>query len=112
MSDDLKALLREASKELKHLAELVDDSYKGRSWEVLAADGDDMAKLPRRIDDALAGHDDHVALADIAGLQRYSLATIGVIDGVDHGAEMEEDDEGEFILLADIFRLKEKACNT
>lgn len=62
--------------------------------------------LAIRIDEALAGQDDQVALADIADLQRYSLATIGVIDGVDHGAEMEEDDEGEYVLLADVLRIK------
>ncbi|MGP6241939.1 hypothetical protein V8Z86_07935, partial [Aeromonas salmonicida subsp. salmonicida] len=48
---------------------------------------------------------DMVSLSDIASLQRYTIATIGVVDGKDHGAEMEEDDEGEYVLLADALML-------
>lgn len=66
--------------------------------------------LDERIDAALAGKLpdqplDMVSLSDIASLQRYTIATIGVVDGKDHGAEMEGDDEGEYVLLADALML-------
>lgn len=79
---------------------------------VLRAPGiDRLIALGNKIDLELAklgvsvAADDTVALSDIADLQRYSL---GSPSDWHTGAEMEEDDEGEFVLLADILRLKEK----
>lgn len=52
-----------------------------------------------------ANQDELVSVSDIASLQRYTIATIGVVDGKDYGAEMEGDDEGEYVLLADALML-------
>lgn len=61
-----------------------------------------------RIDASLVGKlpepavsDATVALSDIASLQRYALGGYCDDFGQDCGAEMEQDDEGEYILLAE-----------
>lgn len=46
-----------------------------------------------------------VAVSDVATLPRWSLGGHCDSFGSDCGAEMEKDDEGEFILLADVLRL-------
>lgn len=106
--EELIALLREASKELKHLAEVADDNHGGRSWEDLVAHGDQSADLPQRIDAALAGPVDLVALSDVADLQRYTLGGHCDSFGQDCEAEMEEDDEGEYLLFIDVLNLGPK----
>lgn len=54
---------------------------------------------------AMVHDDNQVTAEDVASLQRYDVATIGVVDGKDYGAEMEGDDEGECILLSDALSL-------
>ena len=65
-----------------------------------------------RIDAALAGKlpepavsDATVALSGIASLQRYTLGGYCDDFGQDCGAEMEQDDDGEYILLAEALML-------
>lgn len=57
----------------------------------------------------LAGHSgrqqDAVSLPDISNLQRYALGGHCDSFGQDCGAEMEQDDEGEYILLAEALTL-------
>ena len=72
----------------------------------------DFHGLVSRIDAALAGKlpdpavsDATVALSDIASLQRYTLGGHCDSFGQDCGAEMEQDDEGEYILLAEALML-------
>lgn len=71
-----------------------------------------FADLLQRIDALLAAQvpepavpDALVALSDIASLQRYTLGGHCDSFGQDCGAEMEPDDEGEYILLADALPL-------
>ncbi|HDN9016675.1 TPA: DUF3850 domain-containing protein [Aeromonas salmonicida] len=66
--------------------------------------------LDERIDAALAGKLperslDMVSLSDIASLQRYTLGSTAHTLGRTYDAEMEEDDEGEYVLLADALML-------
>ncbi|ELI6443103.1 DUF3850 domain-containing protein [Aeromonas salmonicida subsp. salmonicida] len=66
--------------------------------------------LDERIDAALAGKLpdqplDMVSLSDIASLQRYTLGGHCDSFGQDCGSEMEQDDEGEYVLLADALML-------
>lgn len=96
MNDDLIALLRRCR---PHIADQID--------RVRAYEND----LLRDIDAAIADlptPDGRVTLSDVASLQRWSLGGHCDSFGQDRGAEMEEDDEGEFILLADVLRLGTK----
>lgn len=89
MNDDLIALLREAKAALN-----------GEIDIPLAITG--------RIDEMIAGLSAPgtlVSVSDAAALPRWSLGGHCDSFGQDCGAEMEEDDEGEFILLADVLRM-------
>ena len=120
MNDDLIALLREARKLLSQgdfstgyccCGDPMDThGYMGPHGPVDAG-SHAATDLAVRIDAALAEPDDLVALSDVASLQRWGPAPVfGQCRTYTPGgrAEMEEDDEGEFILLADVLRLKEK----
>ncbi|MDF8330531.1 DUF3850 domain-containing protein [Aeromonas salmonicida] len=52
-----------------------------------------------------ANQDELVSVSDIASLQRYTLGGNCDSFGQDCGAEMERDDEGEYVLLADALTL-------
>lgn len=117
MIEDLKALLREAKAVVPQgnfdtgyccCGEPMDThGFMGNHGPV--DEGRHLAtNLILRIDEALAGQEDAVALSDIADLQRWTMGGHCDSFGQDCGAEMEEDDEGEYVLLADILRLKEK----
>lgn len=108
---ELAAQLSDATRQCGVMADLLREVT-----QVIPAIGVAIDDLPvvdaflERIEAALAGKLpeqslDMVSLSDIASLQRYTIATIGVVDGKDHGAEMEEDDEGEYVLLADALML-------
>ncbi|MFM1691753.1 ASCH/PUA domain-containing protein [Aeromonas salmonicida] len=114
---ELAAQLSDATRQCGVMAGLLREARNNvdqvRRWGRFDHDegcGAEAALLLERIDAALAGKLpdqplDMVSLSDIASLQRYTIATIGVVDGKDHGAEMEEDDEGEYVLLADALML-------
>ncbi|MFM4808585.1 DUF3850 domain-containing protein [Aeromonas hydrophila] len=88
---------------LRHQREFVADNV----W-----DDEERAALLESIEAALAGKlpeseapDALVAMSDIASLQRYTLGGHCDSFGQDCGAEMEQDDEGEYIMLAEALAL-------
>jgi hypothetical protein len=89
MNDDLIALLREAK-------------------AALNCEIDIPLAITDRIDETIVGMSSPgtlVSVSDVSSLQRWSLGGHCDSFGSDCGAEMEEDDEGEFILLADVLRM-------
>lgn len=103
----LKAAL-DALREAKTYARWESEQYTEADLEVPVG----LAKLLATIDALLAGQvlepavpDALVAISDIASLQRYTLGGHCDSFGQDCGAEMEQDDEGEYVLLAEALML-------
>ena len=104
--------IEELEAQVRAMAELLRDLHKhiGTSIPQTVSEHYRGCDLLDRIDAALAGKLperslDMVSLSDIADLQRYTIATIGGVGGKDYGAEMEEDDEGEYVLLSEALML-------
>lgn len=92
--------LREAVRVIPAIGVAIDDLpvvdvFLERIEAVLAG------KLPDHPEQPL----DMVSLPDIASLQRYTLGGHCDSFGQDCGAEMEQDDEGEYIFLAEVLNL-------
>lgn len=111
--DQLAAQLSDATSQCGVMAELLREGTK-----VIPAIGVAIDDLPvvdaflERIEASLSGKlpesevpDALVAMSDIASLQRYTLGGHCDSFGQDCGAEMERDDEGEYIMLAEALAL-------
>jgi len=77
--------------------------------QVLNGDVECPLTIVDRIDAALSEPVDLVALSDVADLQRYTLGGHCDSFGQDCGAEMEQDDEGEYLLFIDVLSLGPKS---
>lgn len=105
--------IEELEAQARVMAELLRDARKYVT--ALGKPDDEVSAVQMtvsRIDALLAGQvrepavpDALVALSDIASLQRYTLGGHCDSFGQDCGAEMEPDDEGEYILLSEALML-------